>query len=113
MAQTHLDFASLPQIRRTADSLYYRQHAFSKLSPHEMHKIADIKDTLSNSEPVLERQGLQQFPERIVRRFKPGERSVFWSFLGFDCLKTNYVQAQHTSPVTGSFLLGHKAVAHP
>ncbi len=79
MARTQLDFASSPQIRRAADSLYCRQYAFLKLPPHEVQKIADIKDTLSNSEPVLERQGLQQFPERVVRHFKPGERQGFLS----------------------------------
>jgi len=79
MARTHLDCASSLQIRRAADSLYYRQYAFLKLLPHEVQKIADIKDTLSNSAPVLERQGLQQFPERVVRHFKPGERQGFLS----------------------------------
>ena len=79
MGRTHLDFASSPQVRRAADSLYYRQYAFLNLPSHEMQKIANIKDTLSNSEPVLERQGLQQFPERVVRHFKPGERQGFLS----------------------------------
>ncbi|DBA93288.1 TPA: hypothetical protein ACH3X2_003572 [Trebouxia sp. C0005] len=80
MARTHLDIsASSPQIRRVADSLYYRQYAFLKLPSHEVQKIADIKDTLSSSEPVLERQGLQHFPERVVRHFKPGERQGFLS----------------------------------
>ena len=80
MARTYLDSASSPQIRRAADSLYYRQYAFLKLPPHEVQKIADIKDTLSNSEPVPERQGLQQFPERIVHHFKSGEHQGFLSF---------------------------------
>jgi len=77
MARTRLDFAPSPQVRRAANSLYYRQYAFLKLPPHEVQKIADIKDTLSNSEPVLKRQGLQQFPERVVCHFKPGERQGF------------------------------------
>ena len=79
MARTHLELASSPQLRRAADSLYYRQYAFLKLCFHEAQRIADIKDTLSNSESVLERQGLQQFPERIVRHFKPGEHQGFLS----------------------------------
>ncbi|KAA6423040.1 MAG: hypothetical protein FRX49_07028 [Trebouxia sp. A1-2] len=76
--------ASIPeldQICRAADSLYYRQYAFLKLPPQEVQKIADIKDTLSSSEPVLERQGLQHFPERVVRHFKPGERQSYLSVL--------------------------------
>ena len=79
MARTHLDFVYSPQIRKAADSLYYRQYAFLKLPAHQVQKIADIKDTLSNTQPVLERQGLQQFPERVVRHFKPGERQDFLS----------------------------------
>ncbi|DBB12567.1 hypothetical protein WJX82_007561 [Trebouxia sp. C0006] len=78
MARAHLDFASSPQVRRAADSLYYRQYAFLKLPPHEVQKIADVKDTLSHNEP-LERQGLQQFPEGTVRHFKPGEHQDFLS----------------------------------
>ena len=78
MARAHLDFASSPQVRRAADSLYYRQYAFLKLPPHEVQKIADVKDTLSHNEP-LERQGLQQFPEGTVRHFNPGERQGFLS----------------------------------
>ncbi len=50
-----------------------------KLNFHEAQRVADIKDTLSNSESVLERQGLQQFPERIVHHFKSGEHQVFLS----------------------------------
>ena len=78
MARAHLDFASSPQVRRAADSLYYRQYAFLKLPPHEVQKIADVKDTLSHNE-FLERQGLQQFPEGTVRHFKPGEHQDFLS----------------------------------
>ena len=80
MARSSLDLpASSPQIRGAADSLYYRQYAFLKLHVYEAQKIADVKDILSNSESILERQGLQQFPERIVQHFDPGEYQHFLS----------------------------------
>ncbi|KAA6423117.1 MAG: hypothetical protein FRX49_07104 [Trebouxia sp. A1-2] len=72
--RTLLDLpASSPQIRGAADSLYYRQYAFLMINSYDEQKIADIKATLSHSESVLERQGLQRFPERIVHHFKSGE----------------------------------------
>ena len=71
--------ASSLQIHRAADSLYHRQYAFLKLPPDEVQKIAATTDTWSSDEPVLQRQGLQQFPERNVRQFKPGEDQKFLS----------------------------------
>ncbi|KAL0053214.1 hypothetical protein WJX82_002529 [Trebouxia sp. C0006] len=71
--------ASSPQVHLAADSLYYRQYAFLKLPPYEVQQFADIKDILSSDEPVLERQGLQQFPQRIVRHFNPEEHQGFLS----------------------------------
>ncbi len=78
MARLSLDLpASSPQIRGAADSLYYRQYAFLKVRADEAQKLADVKDILINHESRLERQGLQQFPERVVQHYNPGEYQRF------------------------------------
>ena len=79
LARSLLDLpASSPQIRGAADSLYYRQYAFLKVQSYEAQKLADVKDILSNHESRLERQGSQQFPERVVQHYDPG---VYQRFL--------------------------------